>query len=148
MQVQQRDEGMAPPTPNGPTSDSGGECIRPHHHTVISVTISPPIPQRAQCNRASSGLCPDLCRTEFIPTNVLSPSPTSGPHIGDTRPGRSCRAAPPPYTSIIGRTRKRTAVSDAGPGLIGDGKRLYIQRRSRITAGPRGPCVDHHSGIP
>ena len=148
MQVQQREEGMGPPTPNVPTSHPGGKRIVCNHHTISPATIRPPLPQRAQHNRTASGLRPHLHRAQYPPTNILLPSPPPGPHMDYHRHRRSCRAVLHPQKPSIGQARRFTAVHDAGEGPLGNGTRSPIQRISRGTYGPTGPHGDHHVGDP
>ena len=106
---------MGPTTYNGPTRHPGGERIRLYQHSAIPATINPPLPQCAQRNRATIGLCPDLHRAQYLPPNFLLPIPPPGPHIGNTRPGCSHRANI--LSSPLSVTVKAPRVADASLSL-------------------------------
>ena len=139
---------MGTPIPNGPTSHPGGNCIELHQHTVSAANIHPPFPQRAQHNRATGGLCPDLRRAQSLLTYILLTSPPTGPHLGNTWPRCSHRDVPPPHTPSIVQTRKFTASLNADPIPPGDGAILPVQRGRGRTARPECPCGDNHAGSP
>ena len=120
-QGRQGNKGMGQHTSNSPMRHPGGNHIRWHQHSIIPAAITTPLPQCAQCNCATGGFCPDLCRAQYITPNILLPRPNTGPHIVNPQPRRSHRVVPPTHIFRIGRTHERTVARDSCPCPLDDG---------------------------
>ena len=102
----ERDKGMGPSYPNGPSSHPIGDLHQRNLNCNLSVIHPSPFPECKKRDSPTRRLRPNLHRSQYLLSHLILPSPTSITHPGDTRVRRTNRiiAAPQPY--LIHRSHK------------------------------------------
>ena len=137
--VVERVKGMGPSSPNGPASHPGNKGHQRNLDSDLATIHPSPFPECTKCNTPTSRLRPNLCRSQYLLTPLLYPSPPSRTHPGNTRSWLNNNIIAALHPSLIRRSCKNLAAGDKDTFPPVDITGLPVKVRSGRSARPEVP---------
>ena len=139
------DKGTEPSSSNGPAIHTGRKLHQWNLDSKLAAIHPSPFSECTKHDSPTNRLRPNLRRLQSLLSHFLFPSPYSRTHPGDTRFWRTDRIIAAPHSSLILRSRKRTAArnKDTSPPVYGTG--YACQRKKRVSFWTTGSTSSHQN---